>query len=307
MSTIKVEDIAHVRFSVPDLGEMKSFLDDFGLVTVQNGDTLYSRAAGTAPFVHAASKGDPGFAALGLRAESEADLAILAEAEGVEVEVLDAPGGGSVVRLTDPDGILVEVVTGQTLVEPLQTRSRPPANTIASRPRNSETVRLEQGPSNVVRLGHCALAVTDHAASIKWYGEKLGFLVSDEIELAPDMPIGAFMRCDRGDTPTDHHTLFLVQPPEGSGFNHAAYEVVDMDDLMLGHEHLKSKERRQEWGIGRHILGSQIFDYWRDPWGHTLEHWTDGDLFTASDPSKKAGVDQLAGVQWGQPIPPTFG
>ena len=22
------------------------------------------------------------------------------------------------------------------------------------------------------------------------------------------------------------------------------------------------------WGVGRHILGSQIFDYWRDPFGH---------------------------------------
>ena len=29
------------------------------------------------------------------------------------------------------------------------------------------------------------------------------------------------------------------------------------------------------------MLGSQIFDYWRDPWGHTVEHWTDGDLLDA--------------------------
>ena len=50
---------------------------------------------------------------------------------------------------------------------------------------------------------------------------------------------------------------------------------------MCGHDWLKEKGRRHEWGVGRHILGSQIFDYWRDPWGHTLEHWTDGDLLDA--------------------------
>ncbi len=34
------------------------------------------------------------------------------------------------------------------------------------------------------------------------------------------------MRCDRGDTPTDHHTLFLLQGPDRQDFNHAAFEVV---------------------------------------------------------------------------------
>ena len=29
----------------------------------------------------------------------------------------------------------------------------------------------------------------------------------------------------RGETPTDHHTLFLAQSPKGPGFNHAAFEV----------------------------------------------------------------------------------
>ena len=115
------------------------------------------------------------------------------------------------------------------------------------------------------------------------------------------------MRCDRGATPTDHHTLFLVQSPKGPGFNHAAFEVADFDDLMAGHQQLKDAGRHAEWGVGRHILGSQIFDYWRDPWGHTLEHWTDGDLFTAADGSNVASLTDLMGVQWGPAAPPTMG
>ena len=88
-----------------------------------------------------------------------------------------------------------------------------------------------------------------------------------------------------------------------AGFNHAAFEVADLDDLMAGHERLKASGHTAEWGIGRHILGSQIFDYWRDPWGHTLEHWTDGDLFNAQDGSNTASLQDLLGVQWG-PTPP---
>ena len=70
---------------------------------------------------------------------------------------------------------------------------------------------------------------------------------------------------------------------------------------------LKDAGRQAEWGVGRHVLGSQVFDYWRDPWGHTLEHWTDGDLFTAADGSNIASLQDLLGVQWGPQMPPTMG
>ena len=76
---------------------------------------------------------------------------------------------------------------------------------------------------------------------------------------------------------------------------------------MKGHSFLKSRERNHAWGVGRHILGSQIFDYWKDPWGHELEHWTDGDLFTAADPAGVAGVAELLGALWGPGYPGASG
>ena len=144
------------------------------------------------------------------------------------------------------------------------------------------------------------LNVSDFRASERWYKDRFGFITSDEIAVSPEFSFGAFMRCDRGDTPTDHHTLFLAQGPRGPGFNHAAFEVRDLDDLMAGHNHLAGAGHHQEWGVGRHILGSQVFDYWRD-------HWTDGDLCTAADGSNVTGVQELMGVQGGQAMPPTFG
>ena len=112
------------------------------------------------------------------------------------------------------------------------------------------------------------------------------------------------MRCDRGDEPCDHHTLFLMERPIPPGFMHAAYEVRDLDDLMAGHDHLIARQYDHQWGIGRHHLGSQVFDYWRDPYGNEIEHWTDGDQLVTRDGGGIASIDQLLGVQWGMAMPP---
>lgn len=308
MSVIKIEDIAYVRFRAPDLAGMERFLTEFGLQSAGTHDgRLYMRGRDGWPFAHVTETGEPGFAALGLRAESVADLEALAAAEGATVEPSSAPGGGFIVRLTDPSGHRIEIVAGQTRTAIEGFEPRQPWNQVENRARLRQVKRTGSGPAHVVRLGHAVLNVSDFRASEAWYKQRFGFITSDEIALSPDFSAGAFLRCDRGDTPTDHHTLFLMQAPSGPGFNHAAFEVRDLDDLMAGHDHLKAAARTPAWGVGRHILGSQVFDYWRDPWGHILEHWTDGDLLTAADGSNTATIQDLLGVQWGQPTPPDFG
>ena len=304
MSLIKIEDIAHVRFSAPDLQEMERFLSDFGLSSQLGQDgRLYACAQDGSPYCHVTEMGEAGFRALGLRAESVEDLNRLATNEKSTVKDNPIPGGGKILHLVDPDGFTVEVVAGQERSSKSALPAEPIRNNIVVQPRQSEAVRLEPGPSHVMRLGHAVLNVSDFRRSEKWYKERFGFITSDEIEAAPDVSIGAFMRCDRGDQPTDHHTLFLAQLPQKPGFLHAAFEVANMDDLMLGHDYLKEKKWESAWGVGRHILGSQIFDYWRDPWGHELEHWTDGDLFTAKDGSNRAPATDLLAVQWGMQNP----
>ena len=32
------------------------------------------------------------------------------------------------------------------------------------------------------------------------------------------------------------------------------------------------------WGVGRHILGSQVFDYWYTPDKFMIEHYSDGEF-----------------------------
>lgn len=303
-SIICAQDVSHVRLAAPDLGVMRGFLLDFGLECFEDDARLYARGCDGSPFAHVTERGEPAFRALGLRVESEAQLQRLAEQTGASLTSFEAPGGGSVVRLRDPDGNVVEVVAGQTHSAPVATITESQTNAVAVRRRLRAAVRLAPGPSRVFRLGHVVLNVRDYARSVAWYKQHFGFIISHEIEAAPGTAIGAFLRCARGEIPTDHHSLFLLQLPAASGaLNHAAFEVLDLDDLMLGHAHLQARGHRLAWGVGRHKLGSQIFDYWKDPWGNELEHWTDGDLFTAADGSEKASLRELIEVQWGAPFP----
>lgn len=75
---------------------------------------------------------------------------------------------------------------------------------------------------------------------------------------------------------------------------------------MAGHEHLKLGGYIQDWGVGRHVLGSQVFDYWKDPFGNRVEHWTDGDVFTADVPTNVTDLPTMMSHQWGPAAPADF-
>ena len=56
----------------------------------------------------------------------------------------------------------------------------------------------------------------------------------------------------------------------------------------------------------KHVLGSQIFDYWFDSSMFVLEHYADGDLVNNKTPVAHipAGPDALS--IWGPPVPEVF-
>lgn len=299
---IKVSDIAFVRFGAPDLDAMEQFTRDFGLVTSERTDrALYTRGSDSEPFVHMTERGDAGFRGVAFDAASSDDLAAAAEMEGASaIEDLDGPGGGQRVRFSDPDGFSVEVVHGRRPLEPLPVRDAPLHNSGNDRKRFGETLRFTSGPAQVKRVGHAVLRVSDFRSSESWYKSRFGFLTSDEIFAGePDRIITSFMRCDRGSEYVDHHTFLCVGVGE-VGFEHAAFEVEDYDAVMLGHDHLGGAGYGHHAGIGRHILGSQVFDYWRDPWGHVMEHFADGDLLNDEAAKNLHDPGVALGTQWGR-------
>ncbi len=299
---IKVKDAAYVRFAAPDLDAMGRFLTDFGLVvTTRGSDVLYARATDPSPYVHVTERGEVGFRCVAFEAASAEDLSAAAQLEGASgIEKIDAPGGGQRVRFSDPDGHAVEVVHGRELLAPLAVRSAAPLNTGSLVQRRGQLQRVETGPACVKRLGHAVLRVSDFQRSREWYESRFGFVASDEVYLGDKSNIiTAFMRCDRGERYSDHHTLLCVGVG-GVGFDHAAFEVEDIDAVMLGHDHLAKGGYEHHAGIGRHVLGAQVFDYWKDPWGHVLEHFTDGDLLNDEHVCVLHDPGAALGTQWGK-------
>ena len=298
---IKVHDVAYVRFGAPDLDAMERFLTDFGLVvTAREEDRIFARGTDPTPYCHVTERGEAGFRAVAFEAASAEDLRTVAGFEGAsEIEKIEAPGGGERVRLVDPDGYTVEVVHGREEVAPLAVPRHEGFNRGSDRQRLGTLLRAPGGPASVKRLGHAVLRVADFRRSAEWYTSRFGFLVSDSVYLGDQENIvTAFMRCDRGEAYTDHHTFLCVGLGE-VGFDHAAFEVEDLDAVMAGHDHLVKGGYGHHAGIGRHVLGSQIFDYWKDPWGNVLEHFTDGDLLNASHRAELHDPATALGTQWG--------
>jgi len=299
---IKVQDIAYVRFAAPDLDAMARFAADFGLVeTARENDVLYHRGSDPSPYIHVTELGKPGFRAIGFEAASAEDLAAAARLEGASAaEEIDGPGGGRRVCFRDPDGFRVEVVHGRQALPALPVPTAEGQNRGSDRRRFGTPHRPPAGPSSLKRLGHAVLRVRDFRSSEAWYRSRFGFLASDEVYLGnPSNVVTSFLRCDRGETYTDHHTFLCVGLGE-PGFDHAAFEVEDVDALMAGHDHLTRGGWDHHAGIGRHVLGSQIFDYWRDPWGHVVEHFTDGDLLNAHWKAEGHDPKTALGTLWGR-------
>jgi len=173
--------------------------------------------------------------------------------------------------------------------------------------RAGELTRLARGPSQVKRIAHAVVMTQNAGEKIKWYREMFGFVPSDEVYAgSPDNIIASFNRCDRGETYVDHHVFLCLDGPT-IGLNHLSFEVQNFDDVMLGHEHLrKAAKYAHVWGIGRHILGSQIYDYWKDPWGRVHEHWTDTDVLNVRNGSNMISAEEGLDSQWGQGVPGEF-
>jgi hypothetical protein len=307
---IKVEDLAWLEFEKPDLDAAERFAHDFGFVTAaRTVDTLYLRGAmaGTHCVVIRAGARSR-FIAPAFKASCRADVHTLAEANNASIRELRGPGGGVGVDLHDPCGIALRVVA-EVEELPELARQKPLVMNFPGRTnRVNHPQRPAREPARIERLGHVVLESASFQRALDWYLENLGLIVSDFLYFPGQRergPAMAFLRCDRGATPTDHHTLAMSLGP-ARRYIHSAYQVADLDTLAAGGEYLKQHRYHHAWGIGRHIEGSQIFDYWRDPDGFMVEHFADGDMF---DNTLEPGWAQLSAShlnQWGPPATSDF-
>ncbi len=297
-----IKDVLYVRFCVTDLQAQQKFLDDFGFQTRIDAGLLMARGTDGSPYIYLAEEAsEPAFVSVGFAAESEAALRDIAAIDGASIEPNPLSGGGLIARLTDPNGFSVEVVADIADSSSLTVAGRSGFNDGAEKQRLGERVAFAAPECLVKRLGHVVLMVKDFGETFAWYQRRLGLLISDEIVMDKDgqeQSLGAFTRCNRGEEYVDHHTVFFINAGHAD-FNHAAFEVANWDVLMQSHYSMKKAGHQHSFGVGKHILGSQTFDYWKDPNGFMLEHFTDGDLFNESFGSHKRSPADLMGTHWG--------
>ncbi|GAA2330456.1 VOC family protein [Streptomyces violaceusniger] len=307
---VKVRDLAWLRFEKPDLDRAETFARDFGFtVSERTVDELRLRGtfAGTDAIV--IRKGSVSrFVGPVFQAEDRRDLDTLVRQRGARLRPLGRGRAGSMVDLVDPSGVPVGVVHGADTHTSLPGQRALTINAGAVPRRINAAQRPPREPALVQRLGHVVLETPRFRAALDWYLETLGLIVSDFLFLPGQRQFGptmAFLRCDRGSTPADHHTLAMHLGP-GQGYVHSAYQVTDLDAVAAGGEYLGERGYRRSWGIGRHIQGSQIFDYWRDPDRLVVEHFADGDLFDAGVETGWAPMSASGLAQWGPPVTREF-
>ncbi|WP_331744973.1 VOC family protein (plasmid) [Streptomyces sp. NBC_01136] len=306
---IKVADLAWLEFEKPDLDRAEVFARDFGFaVAARTEGELWLRGtfAGSPCMVIRRGRASR-FIGPAFRAAERADLDRLARATGSTVRAIGVPGGQSV-ALLDPSGLPVRVVHCAEQLPALPEQEPLILNFGTDHRRTNATQRPPREPSRIQRLGHVVLETRVFARTLDWYLDTLGMIVSDFLFLDGQRgrgPTMTFIRCDRGSVAVDHHTLALHLGP-GTGYVHSAYQVTDLDAIAVGGEYLAERGYQRSWGIGRHIQGSQLFDYWRDPDHFMLEHFADGDLFSCDLEPGWAPMSASGLAQWGPPVTRDF-
>ncbi|KAI0837769.1 glyoxalase family protein [Hypoxylon sp. FL0890] len=311
---IQLVKITHVYYKYPDIDKAVAFLKDFGFTEEKrvSDEKIYFRGYGTDPWVLCAIKSDkPEFGGAAFVVESEEDLQLAAETipkASKIYELEDAPGGGKGVTFYDPvDGFPMHLVWGQTPVPMLDIPlPHEPVNypTEKNRPAG-KFQRFQKRPAPVHKLGHFGVRTTNFAKAYEFYNRHFNFIASDLIHDDKGIDRTVFYRLNRGDDPVDHHVFFFA---EGGSYrvHHSSFETHDFDTQVLGHDWLREKGYKNCWGVGRHVLGSQIFDYWYDPFGLIMEHYVDGDLVTASEPTHRSQAGPGSLHVWGPAVPGEF-
>ena len=314
---VRLVKVSHMRYRHADMDKLKVFMADFGMAIAQETDkAVWFRGYGKDPYVYYAERG-PENVFLGgcFEVESYADLEKAAKLSNKRYpapkisELKDSPGGGNMVTIYDPEGFPMNFIHGQQTREADPERPQLLVNFEKTKVRQGKFQRFKPGPAPVHKLGHFGLTIADFDVLYPFYTEHFNFVASDllyvEQEDGKKKDVAAFLHIDRGEDYVDHHTFFMATAAE-QHVHHCSFEVHDFDTQNLGHQWLAEKGYTNVWGVGRHILGSQIFDYWRDTSNFMIEHYADGDLVNNKVPTGRMAAGDEALAVWGPDVPSTF-
>ncbi|KAL5339348.1 Glyoxalase/Bleomycin resistance protein/Dihydroxybiphenyl dioxygenase [Aspergillus crustosus] len=309
---IRLVKLVHMRYQHPDLDEISVFLQDFGMVVAHRTDTkIWFRGYGSDAYVYYAQQGPKAFLGGTYEFESYQDLERAARlpTAGEIQELTDAPGKGYLLTLTDPSGFPVNLMYGASPAAPGPYPEKLLYNYEIDKPRVRKFQRFNIGPAAVHKLGHYGVCTTNFSAMVDFYTKTFNITPTDFLHVnegdGQKKPVALFAHIDRGEDLVDHHSFFISSNAT-SHVHHCSFEVHDFDTQKLGHQWLANKGYTSVWGVGRHILGSQIFDYWWDTTGNMIEHYADSDLVNDKTPIGYGAAGDESLAVWGPEVPAWF-
>ena len=286
---------------VPDAEVADRYYSDFGLRTAERDGTLVARCAGRDQdelLIREAERKRLTWVAFAVEPGSLDELSRAVVAAGyarVDGPDTAAPDTGTDAHwFRDPDGLLVR------LSEDQQAKPRPyaplPLNVDGAYPRTDRARWLEvrdAGAPSPRRLGHVIKYSPDIDRAERFYLGALGLQLSDA--MAGRL---SFWHCGQG----DHH-IFGVGASQGPGLHHASFEVANFDEIAQGAGHMAARGHRDQWALGRHTFGSNLFTYVKDPWGSWTEYFTDIDQITCAWQPRRWTLAESGSAVWGPPMP----
>ncbi len=265
-----LHSLLDLELSVPDPDALVGFWTGLGMVRTDAGilgtaDRPSQLRVAEGSYRHVSE--------LRLGCSDESDLVAIRDslnALGVPSTLTDGA-----LRCVDPLGdheVVVEVADVPPLTTPEAREANRPGRITRANSRSSGATGSQPAPPR--RVGHVVFGTTDVAASAVFYGDGLGFKLSDSLEGG----FARFFRCS-----TDHHNLLLMPAPVPC-MNHYAVEMDDVDAIGLaGMRVVAERPEASVYGVGRHVLGANLFWYLLDPQGGMFELFADMDQITDDD------------------------
>lgn len=293
-----VHSIDHFTLEVPDPAEEERFLTTFGLSVERQTDRLLVRTGDNAHvwanIVNGAKK-KLAYVSMACYKSDLGGIRSQVEAAGGKFEAPYVTGTAEGFWFSDPDGILFQVKVGEK-TQP-DSKSRLPDLTIPPNVRGAPA-RSMAGKARPQRMSHMTLFTSDVTRSLDFHTKALGVRLADRS--------GDIIAFTYGRHGSDHHLLAFLSGG-GPGLHHSSWDVPSVEDCGKGNTQMRAAGYDRHWGPGRHVLGSNYFNYVKDKFGQWWEHSAHIDYIEKNADWTVANfADEDSLYLWGPDIPEEF-
>ncbi len=301
---MSVNGIESVVYGVDDLDGAARFYEDFGLpvATRDESGAVFALEEGSKVVLRPASASDlppswfdgPGVREVIWGVDSDAALERLVANVAADREVRRDDDGTAHFVADDGVGYGLRVYAKRQVVSAPSPVNAPGA---IQRMNTHRTWRHRARPKV---LAHVVFRVPDPGASFHFLQDRLGFKLTDV-----SRNLGVFARADGT---YDHHNIFWLQagviPGLGHGFDHVCFSVEDIDELMVGANHMMRQGWKADRGVSRHRIASALNYYIDNPaCGGQTEYGADSDYVDDTWVPRSWNF-MFGGWMWSQNLPP---